>query len=345
MRLPALFFCSVLLTCGCSSGADIRSSSAASKPAPCSTPPHEITTLYSGNVSGIAAVGSDVIVQAEGLLSVDIASQQATPIAMVDNPYDLVALHDTLYFTATEPDGAPDAQGKVGSKTVFQSVPAAGGTPQTFADITPGNLAHAVDDDSMYFDGIGSSDATSVLKLTPPSTKPMELALDSVIVINAIAVHDGQVYVAGDDFKSKSQTQNGVIERISKNGGKVQRLVSDIGHPWNLIATDDGLYWIEDPPSFGQSHLVRSNLDGSSRKELIEALDSTLATAYGRLYFASDAIESISTSGGKPTTVATDQQSPGMFLVVGGNLVWVDPASRALSDTTVPSVLTTCISD
>jgi hypothetical protein len=184
-----------------------------------------------------------------------------------------------------------------------------------------------------------------VLKLTPPSTKAVELELDGSILINAIAVHDGQIYVAGDDLRSSSQTQNGVIERISKNGGKAKRLVSDIGHPFNLVATGDGLYWTEDPPNFGRGHLVRSNLDGSSSTNLVEALDSTLAVAGGRVYFVGDAIESIATSGGEPSTLATDQTSPGMFLVVGGNLVWVDPASKALSDPTVPRLLTTCISD
>lgn len=346
MRLGFLVFSSMMLGCGCSSGTSAGSGAAQSKPPPCATPAHEVTTLYSGNVSGLAAVGDNVIIQAEGLLSVDIGSQQATPIAMVQNPSDLVALRDTLYFTATEPDGPPNAQGKQGSTTVFQSVPASGGTPETIPSINPGNLAHAVDDDSIYFDGFGSSSgASTVLKLTPPSTKPVELELDGSILINAIAVHAGQVYIAGDDFKSSSQTQNGVIEIISKNGGKARRLVSDIGHPFNLVADDRGLYWIEDPPNFGQSHLVRSNLDGSSRTTLVEALDSALAVAYGRLCFVGDALESISTSGGKPTTLATDQTSPGMFLVVGGNLVWVDPASKALSDPTVPRVLTTCISD
>jgi hypothetical protein len=305
-----------------------------------------VTTLYSGNVSGVAASGSNVIIQAEGLLSVELSSQQATSVAMVQNPYNLVALHDVLYFTATEPAGAPDAQGKQGSESVFQSVPAGGGTPETIPGVTPGGLAHAVDDDSIYFDGLGSSSGVStVLKLTPPSTKPVELDLDGQILINAIAVHDGQVYVAGDDFKSSSQTQNGVIERISKNGGKAQRLVSDIGHPFNLVADDDGLYWTEDPPNFGQGNLVRSNLDGSSRRDLTEALDSALAVAAGRLYFVADALESIPTSGGKPATLTTGQSNPGMFLIVGGNLVWVDPASKARSDPTVPNVLTTCLSN
>jgi hypothetical protein len=228
---------------------------------------------------------------------------------------------------------------------VFQSVSTDGdgGTPQTIPGIAPGNLAHAVDDDSLYFDAIGANAA--VLKLTPPSATPVELDLNGSLLINAIAVHDGQVYVAGDDFASPSATQNGVIERVAKSGGRAERLVSDIGHPFNLVATDDGLYWTEDPPNFGSGHIVHSNLDGSSRRSLLETSASSLAVAGGRIYFTAGDVESISTSGGSATTLATDLQNPGMLLVTGSNLVWLDPATKARSDPTVPSVMTTCIAE
>ncbi len=346
MRFGLGFLCLALLNSGCSSTGGTAATSAKSKLAPCLTPPREVTTLYTGGVSGIAAVGDDIVIQGDGLVRVALSTGQATPVAMVQDPSGLVALDGTLYFTAEEPAGAPDAQGKQPSEAVFQSVPVDGGAPEPISGVTPGNLAHAVDDDSLYFDALASSSGGSaVMKLTPPSAEPVELALDGSILINAIAVHDGQVYVAGDDFKSSSQTQNGVIERIPKNGGRAERLVSDVGHPFALVADDSGLYWVEDPAGFGPAHVVHAGLDGSSRRELIEASDSSLALAAGRIYFSSDNLESIPTSGGEATTLATDLKSPGMFLVAGGNLVWVDPVTKALSDPTVPRLMTACLSD
>ncbi|HEX4336782.1 MAG TPA: hypothetical protein VH062_12770 [Polyangiaceae bacterium] len=343
MRNGAAFLFLVLLDAGCSSRSGHEPTATGTKSAACLTPRHQVTTLYSGNVSGFVAVGDALVVQGDGLVRVAMSTGQTTNIAMVQDPYDLVALDGTLYFTAEQLAGTPDAQGKQSSESVFQSVSADGGTPQTIPSMTPGTLAHAVDDDSLYFDVVSAN--AEVLKLTPPSTTPVELDLDGSILINAIAVHDGEVYIAGDDLTSLSSGQNGVIERISKNGGPSKRLVWGIGHPFNLIASDDGLFWVEDSEDFGPSHIVHCDFDGSSRGNLLETTASSLAIANGRLYFTAGDVESIPIAGGKPTIVASGLKSPGMLQVTGGNLVWVDPAERALSDPTVPGVMTTCIGE
>jgi hypothetical protein len=164
-------------------------------------------------------------------------------------------------------------------------------------------------------------------------------------MIDAIAVHGDYVYVAGQDFANLTSNQNGVIERVPKGGGQAERIVSNIGHPWNLVADETGLYWVQDPPNYGSGSIVHSNLDGSSAKTFVASGARSLALANGRLYFALDGINSVPTTGGTPTSIASGLTSPGMLVVAGGNVVWVDPVVRAFSDPTVPKEMTACVPD
>ena len=49
--------------------------------------------------------------------------------------------------------------------------------------------------------------------------------------------------MAGIDAQevNNKNPKNGVIERLPKGGGAAARIVTDIGHPWNLLADDSGL--------------------------------------------------------------------------------------------------------
>jgi hypothetical protein len=198
-----------------------------------------------------------------------------------------------------------------------------------------------MDDDSLYFDGLGPA---NLVKLTPPSTTPVTLALEAALLIDAIAVHGDYVYVAGQDLTAGATLQNGVIERVPKGGGTARRLLSNIGHPWSLVADDTGLYWAEDPPSFeGSGTIVHANLDGTSPRTFVDGSARSLAIVDGKLVIAWDGIKAVPLSGGRPGVVASDLTAPGMLVVLGGNVAWVDPVDKARSDPTVPRVMTACV--
>ena len=337
----AMFFWVCTLT-ACSSSAPGASSGklSSAKPARCLTGP-DTTVLYEGSVRDLAADGDQVVMTGDGLRRVPASGGPDMTIANADEPSALAVLNGVAYFTAFQPVGSPDSNGKQSSQTVFESVPVSGGDPTVLPDVAVGNLARATDDDSLYFDGLGPA---SVVKLTPPSMTPVTLALEAALLIDAIAVHGDYVYVAGQDLTAGATLQNGVIERVPKRGGTAQRLLSNIGHPWSLIADDTGLYWAQDPPGFeGSGTIVHANLDGTSPRTFVEESARSLAIVNGQLVIAWDGIQAVPLSGGRPEVVASDLTAPGMLVVVGGNVAWVDPVEKALSDPTVPRVMTACV--
>lgn len=289
----------------------------------------------------IAASGDQLIIGNEAIIRVPLAGGAPVTLATPQSPSGLVVLNGVAYFSASQAVGSPDPQGKQPSQSVLESVPVSGGEPT----ILPGPLLEfspgsATDETSIYAD---TYQRATIGKLTPPATTPVDMALDGKIMTDAIAVQGDYLYVAGQDF-AVSGRNNGVIERLPKKGGKAERIVSAIGHPWHLVADEDGLYWSQDAVGFGNGTVVRSALDGSSASTLVATNGFSLAVAYGRLYFSTGAeIQSTSTGGGDITTVATGLAGAGMLVVAGGNLVWVDPATRSLSDTTVPKVMTACM--
>lgn len=332
----------VALLAACSSASDDGGSGSAKlKQAPCVTG-RGTTTLYEGTVTGVAVDGNQIVVASDAIVRVPLAGGAPVAVATPQTPFGLLVLNGVAYFTAEQLMGAPDPQGKQSSQSVVESVPIAGGEPT----ILPGNpldftFGGATDETSLY---VGTYGLGTIAKLTPPATTVVALPLDGNITTDAIAVQGDYVYVAGQDF-GVSGMNNGVIERIPKNGGRAERIVSSIGHPWSLVADDNGLYWVQEPPAIvGTGTIAHSALDGSSASTLVATTAISLAVAYGRLYFADGkGIQSISTSGGDITTLATGLTTPGMLLVAGGNVVWVDPISKARSDPTVPKVMTTCV--
>lgn len=311
---------------------------------PCRTGPGT-TVLYEGSVTGLASDGHQIVVQGDAIRRVPLSGGDAVTVATPGSPSGIVVFHGVAYFFADEPMGAPSVQGTASSGSVLQAVPVEGGTPTVVARLAVSGVASpAVDDDSLYFTGLSFG---TVVKVTPPSMATLVLALDGPIGINAIAPHGDYVYVGGIDGTSGPGLVNGVIERIPKNGGKAERLLSGIGHPEQLVADDAGLFWIGDGtqmygPDAGP-RLVRSNLDGSSAQRFLPNSATSLAIANGRLIVASESIEAVPTSGGTPSTITSSAGRPGMLQVVGGNVVWVDPARKALSDPTAQKVETACL--
>lgn len=341
MRPTASFWVCALTACSSATPAASTGQSTTSKPAPCHAGPGT-SVLYEGGVEGLAADGDHVVIAGGELISVAVSGGPAFTIANVQDPSSLAVLKGIAYFMASEPLGSPDSQGKQPSQSVFESVAVTGGEPTVMPGVVFGSLATATDDDSLYFDGLSPG---TIVRLTPPSTTPVTLATGPVILIDSIAAHGDYVYVAGQDLASATTMQNGTIERIPKGGGAAERIVSNIGHPWSLLAHDTGLYWIEDPPSvLGSGTIVHANLDGSSPRTFVDSGARSLAIVNDELVFALDGIEAVPLSGGTPRTVVSNLRTPGQLTAVGGDVVWVDPSDKALSDPTVPQVMAACVS-
>jgi hypothetical protein len=255
--------------------------------------------------------------------------------------YSLLVVGGVAYFEASHPVGDPIG-GKQPTEQTLDAVPISGGDVTTVLDAASTSSLDlgTTDADSLYF---RARAAPGITKFTLPATH-IDLSLDAGLSIDAIAVQGDYVYVAAQDISGGGGSMDGVIERVPKNGGTAQAIVSNIGHPWSLVADASGLYWAEDPPGYGNGHVAHAQLDGSNVTALFSASITSLALAAGRLYYAAgDTIASVAASGGAPTTIASGLKWAGMLTIAGNNLVWVDPASQALSDPTVPAVFTACV--
>ena len=132
--------------------------------------------------------------------------------------------------------------------------------PRWFAD-APLDIDGAVaDSTAIYFNGFGDG----IVRVAVADGARTDLALPAGLSVDAIAVNGGAVYVAAQDLASTSPT-NGLIMKMPATGGPAQTLITNIGHPWSLVADASGLFWVEDPPvgSFGDGHL---GLGGARRK-------------------------------------------------------------------------------
>ncbi|HEY4104775.1 MAG TPA: hypothetical protein VGM44_12830 [Polyangiaceae bacterium] len=349
---------SVALLAGCA-GKSTASDTPASTPAASTAPAtndgdlpclagDSVKSLYSGVVTGLGISSDQVVITSDRVLRVPLAGGDAVTLATPESPYGLLLLGDRAYFEASHPDGAPVGAKQPTGETL-DSVPVTGGDASTALseDLAPSPFEGASDADSMYFPARSASSA--VTRFTPPSTRT-DLGLSGPsLLINAIAVFGSYVYVAGDDISGGGGLSNGLIVRVPKSGGDMQRLLTNIGHPWNLTVDASGLYWIQDPQQFeGGAQLMHSNLDGTESTNLLwttinPVSVSSFAIGGDQIYFTEgDVVASIPVAGGPMTTIASGQNSPGMLTAAGQNVVWLAPASQALSDPTVPQVFTAC---
>lgn len=308
------------------------------EPPPCLTG-SGATVLYEGNVDALAVDGTQVVIVNGSVQRIPLSGGPPVTIAMPLGPEDiLMLLHGDVYFTEAQPVDTPDAQ-KPMFRNVFEFVPITGGTPTVVSDATFVSSTWTSDDESLYYPGPGG-----IAVLTPPSTRPVELPLDKTVLIDSIAVEGDSVYVAGAALDPSTSLLSGVIVRMGKDGGQAERIVETAEPIRHLVAGKDGLFWVQEPAGvLGSSTVVRSNLDGSGQTTLVEEMAWSLALADDFLYFGSDRIERVPTSGGTATDVVTGLRAPGMLAIAGSNIVWIDPISKPRSDPTVPRVMTACI--
>lgn len=294
-------------------------------------------TLFGDYETGFAVAGDQVVIAAgDGIRRVPLAGGDSVLLASTSDPSGPVVLNGNAYFSTTA--------------RMLQVVPVTGGDAHpvlgTTANLSADNVA--VDDASLYF---GASGGVGFFRFTPPN-QGEGLPFGSESIVDAIAVHDDHLYVAAQVFAPDGSTSGAILRQPKTAAGIlkspiVETLVADIGRPWSLVAADSGLYWREEIKN-GYSTTVRlshANLDGSEVKTILDNSGAgDLAIHAERIYFTTGSgISSISIKGGTPTAIVSGQKSAGALAIAGQNLLWIDPAERALSDPTVPAVLTACI--
>jgi len=303
---------------------------------------NEPHTLFGQYQTGFAVAGHQLVIAAgDGIRRLPLAGGDSVLLAPASDPGGPLVLNGNAYFSTTHPLGDL-IDGKQPMRQTLDVVPLAGGDVTT-AFTTMAQLADsAVDDSALYL----YASADSIAQFTPPSALRTLAPLPLGTLVDAVSVQGDSVFVAGQTIGADLLSA-GAILRVPKSGAAVTTIVSHIGHPWNLVADETGLYWVEEPAvgTFGPSHIAHAELDGSNVTTLVASVSATsLALHDGRLYFSTaDTISSIPVSGGTPTPIVTGQKSAGALAVAGQNLLWIDPAVRALSDPTVPAVLTACI--
>lgn len=140
---------------------------------------------------------------------------------------------------------------------------------------------NTVDNGSVYF----TKYAGGLLRLTPPSATP-EAVTSEFVVTEAIAQHGDDLFVSAVNYASMS----GFIASVPKSGGTLTSVVSGVGLTFGVVVDDSGLYWIQRPPTgtYGPSWIAHAALDGSNVEVFLDESASSLAIAYGVLYFTTD---------------------------------------------------------
>jgi hypothetical protein len=282
--------------------------------------------------------GDDVVVAVlDGILRAPLGGAPPQTLVSVKGNSMLAVIGSNVFFNAPNPDRPADPQ----PPTALFAVPLAGGEAKIALAQAPPDGIWTTDGVSLFF----RTTASDIGKWTPFDAAPTALPTSGPGGINSIAVHGDDVYVAMIDI-TLGNSKNGAIERLRKTGGPANRIVTNIGHPSNLVADDSGLYWVEDPPTgtFGSSHIAHANLDGTGITEVSPHGSTQMAVAGDFLYYEWDtAIGRMPNVGGAEQTFATGQVGSDLLEIVGSNLVWVDHAWKSLSDPTPQSVRTACI--
>jgi hypothetical protein len=297
-------------------------------------------TLAQGLFTGLAWNAGDVV--ATSLSDVQAFPASGDPpstLAHMNEAYGLVLAGGAAYFSASVPVGTPNAQGKQSSTTALFSVSFSGGVP-TLALDAPVNMDGAVSDGAaLYFNGYGGG----ITRVAISDGTRTDLPLPTVptgILVHALAMHAGELYVAAQDLTNFS----GYILKLPVGGGAATTLASNIGQPTAITAGPSGIYWVEWPllGQGGDARIVRAGLDGRGATTLLTHGADSIVLDGDTLYIANGGISKVPAGGGAEVTLVPNLKQPGRLAVSNGNAAWVDPVSQALSDPTVPSLATTC---
>jgi hypothetical protein len=254
-----------------------------------------------------------------GSSSTPAATTRATFGALID----AVTMDDSSLYLACE-DGWIYSLAKDGTSPPAQVAPSA--VPgSSFVD------GIAVDDSNVYWTAQGSSaSGGAVLAVPKAGGMPIMLA-EGRVRPWGIAVDDANVYWAEQGLATDPQSDDGetgdagALEWMPKSGGgKPQALASELGVPDFVAMDGDGVVWHD------ASTVSRVPVAGGPTTMLFStpapSKASNLVVTGGVAYFGLDdgawSIESVSTSGGAPSTLAGDIAQPAGVAVVGASVFW-----------------------
>jgi hypothetical protein len=300
-----------------------------------------ITDLNFRTATQPIAVDNGVVLgTTDAIISVSISSGTMTTLTSAESPSNVAILEGNVYYSGLEPVAAPeqDAGVPIPSQQQFFAVPIAGGPAAPVPSLMH-FIPVGVDDSALFL----INGSLTLERWSPPSGEPTVLAMDNELLVDAVTVQGGFVYIAAQDIATGGFT-NGVIARVSKTGGSLERIVTNIGHPWNIASDAQGLYWSEDRPGItGTGRLATTGLAGGLTNTLISGNLSSVVVESGRVFYSrGNEIDSISTAGGPETVIAPGLMEAGLLSTVGANLVWVDPAQQAFGGQISPQLMTVC---
>lgn len=303
-----------------------------------------MTTLQDGLFGGLTIVADELLFGGEeGLTRLPLAGADPAVAAQSSAESGLWVLGEQVYFTGQEAVGAIDAQGKQSSGPALFSRPLAGGES---VKVYEGFLSHGISDgESLFFVGQGG-----LVRIAPPAA-PVLIPIDNPKwSITSLAAAGDHVYGTILDYSSvdyaagNSYTTGGII-RVPKAGGAVDLLLANISHAWSLVADESGLYWSAEPPAgqYGNGHIAHASLDGSQAGTFLDSSNaSALASDADYLYLATEVLRAYPKAGGDPITLATGLEGADFLTVSAGNVLWVNLAQRAKSETRTMSLRLTC---
>ena len=137
--------------------------------------------------------------------------------------------------------------------------------------------------------------------------------------------------IAVDDFFVYWARQDGVVKRVSRDGGKPTTLVSN-DQPSGTIAVDDThVYWSAKDGAIG-----RTAKEGGTAEPLAHAgHGSSLALDPTHIYFTSSegTIQQRSKQDGSTADLAPNQKVSSQFALSGTTLLWADQIKSSVNET------------
>jgi hypothetical protein len=335
----------LLLSCGGTSHVEKADSHPATHPAANCDPSIGATTLYTatdGTLAQAVISGSVVVIAATNSVgAVPVSGGTYEVLAQEVAPHGLAVLSGLVYFEGLDMVPGVDATAPDESVPTLFQVPVDGGALATIPNF--GSFVPLASDDTSLYLSAGSA---RILRWDPTAATSIELDIDSTLLVDDVTVAGDYVYVAAQDI-SQGGFSNGLIGRIPRAGGSLERVVTGIGHPFHVAADTAGIYWAEDPPGLvgnASGRLVRTALGGGDTMTLVETEPVSVAAMNGMVVFSlGTEIDTIPNNGGTVRTVVTGLTNAGMIVAQNGRLIWVDPVSQSIGSANSPMVMSACV--
>lgn len=146
--------------------------------------------------------------------------------------------------------------------------------------------------------------------------------------VNSIAVDATSIYLTGDGLVG--DTGGGTIMRMPKTGGTPSVLVSKQDEPGSIAVDGKNIYWAT------KTALMKAELDGREVTRLVASRDSlrNVTLDASNVYWTATPktgrnagrVMKLAKVGGRPVTLASEQNNPGSLALVSDTLYWTGGA-------------------